>query len=67
MSEERFQDLEMRVAFLDDIVDKLDQTVTHQQIQIEELKRQLHLSLNQLGQMKESLKEQVTDEPPPHY
>ena len=67
MSEDRFQDLEMKVAFLDDIVNKLDKTVTLQQLQIEELKRHLQHSNKQLMNMKDSLKDQTTDEPPPHY
>ena len=67
MSEDRFQDLEMKVAFLDDTVNKLDKTVTLQQLQIEELKHQLQHSHKQLVNMKDSLKDQTTDEPPPHY
>ena len=67
MSDERFQDLEMKVAFLDDTVNKINETVTLQQLQIEELKRQLHYSHTQLIQLKESPKNQPIDEPPPHY
>ena len=67
MSEDRFQDLEMKVAFLDDIVNKLDKTVTFQQLQIEGLKRQVQHSHKQLVNMKDSMKDQITDERPPHY
>jgi len=67
MSDERFQDLEMKVAFLDDTVNKLNETVTLQQLQIEELKRQLQYSHKQLMQLKDSPKNQPIDEPPPHY
>ncbi|OUS29245.1 hypothetical protein A9Q99_09030 [Gammaproteobacteria bacterium 45_16_T64] len=67
MSEERFQDLEMKVSFLDDAVNSLNQTVTYQQLQIEELKKQLRHSHKQLIQLKDSTKIQDEHEPPPHY
>lgn len=67
MSEDRFQDLEMKVSFLDDAVNSLNQTVTHQQLQIEELKKQLQHSHKQLIQLKNSTKTDNGHEPPPHY
>ena len=67
MNEERIEELEMRLTFLDDTVNKLDKIVTHQQVQIEELKKQLLHSHKQMVQMKDTSKDQISDEPPPHY
>ena len=67
MNEDRLQDLEMKITFLDDIVNKINDTVTLQQLQIEELKHQLHFSHKQIMQLKDSPKNQPSNEPPPHY
>jgi len=67
MTDERLQDLEMRFAFLDNTVDQLNKFATQQQLEIEQLKKQLEYSHQQLTNLKNVLKTQSDNEPPPHY
>ena len=67
MMEERLNELEAKVAFAEDLIETLNQTVIRQQGQIDLLQQQLRL-LNQ--QLKEALPEEtrsLRDEIPPHY
>ena len=68
MSEHRFEELEMKLAFQEDIVHKLDDALANQQQQIIELQRHVQL----LGREMRSLDVQVSGDaqpepPPPHY
>jgi len=67
MTDERLQDLEMRITYIDDTVDQLNKLATHQQLEIEQLKKQLEYSHQQLTDLKNVFKTQSDNEPPPHY
>lgn len=66
--ESRIIDLETKVAYQEDLLEQLNEVVTRQQSEIDEL-------LHQLKQLKRTLKEQLgegikpvsEEEPPPHY
>ncbi len=63
---ERIDALEMRLAYQDEAIETLNQTITKQWLEIDRLTRQL-------AEMKERLREaeshapDPSNEPPPHY
>jgi SlyX protein len=68
MSEHRFEELEMKLSFQEDIIHKLDDALANQQQQIIDLQRQVQL----LGNEMRSLDVQISGDsrpepPPPHY
>jgi SlyX protein len=66
--EVRLIELEMRLAFQDDTVQKLNDVITRQQQQIDRLAREVAALRSQLFVLAPSLTAAVTDEsPPPHY
>ena len=65
-TEERIIELETRLTFQDDLLQKLDDVIIRQQQEIDELKTQL-ISINQqLAEVGGQVGPQ-NDEPPPHY
>ncbi len=61
-------DLQMRVAYMDDTIDQLNEIVCQQQNQIDRLSKQLERCEQQLQSMLPLLFEKPGDEPPPpHY
>jgi SlyX protein len=67
MNESRFTELETKLAFAEDLLETLNQTVARQQSQIDSLQQQLRL-LHQ--QMKDAVPDEARtprDEIPPHY
>jgi SlyX protein len=67
MTEARLTELETKLAFAEDLIETLNQTVFRQQEQLNSLQQQLHL-LHQ--RMQESLPDEThapRDEIPPHY
>jgi SlyX protein len=66
MLSERIDALETRLAFQDETIETLNQTITAQWQQIEGLARQL-ASLSERLKEAEAHAPGATDEPPPHY
>ncbi len=67
MNESRLTELETKLAFAEDLLETLNQTVARQQGQIDSLQQQLRL-LHQ--QLKEAVPDEaltLRDEIPPHY
>lgn len=67
MSEERFIDLETRLAHQDHLLNELNDVVTRQQakiLQLDELCQSLATRVRSLG---EALPDEGADERPPHY
>lgn len=65
---ERLENLEMRIAYMDDTIDTLNDIVCKQQNQIDLLTKQLKRCNQQLEAMAPLLMENPDDEPPPpHY
>ncbi len=63
---ERIDALETRLAFQEETIETLNQTITAQWQQIEALARQL-ASLSERLREAEARAPGTTDEPPPHY
>lgn len=63
---DRIDALEIRLAFQDETIEALNQTITAQWQQIDSLTRQV-VALNERLQEAESNGPGATDEPPPHY
>jgi SlyX protein len=63
---DRIDVLETRLAFQDETIETLNQTITAQWQQIDTLTRQV-AALNERLQEAESNAPGATDEPPPHY
>ena len=64
----RLTDLEVKVAFQDDLLEALNRIVAEQQQQLELLQAQLRLLHDQLRSIQPSLIGDSADEPPPpHY
>jgi SlyX protein len=65
--EERVNDLEVKVAFLEDLVDELNRTAFRQQQQIEVLVAQLAALREQVLGAAQPEFRSLRDEIPPHY
>lgn len=58
-------DLESRIAFQEDAIDKLSDVVARQERELEQLKRMIKILNTQIQQMDSG--QQPNDQPPPHY
>lgn len=63
----RLVELEAKLAFAEDLLDTLNQTVVRQQDQIDSLQAQLRLLHRQLQDMRPDDARTPRDELPPHY
>ncbi|MFN7781969.1 MAG: SlyX family protein [Lysobacterales bacterium] len=65
---ERIVELEMRVAFQDDTMHRLNAVITDQNLRIEQLERRLESMLTDLKSLRGLLYADPAQEPPPpHY
>ncbi|MFC6671767.1 SlyX family protein [Marinobacterium aestuariivivens] len=62
---ERMEDLESRIAFQEDTLDKLNDVVSRQELEIERLTRMIKIINSQLKQLDLGGGDEVADEPPP--
>jgi SlyX protein len=67
MSEQRFIELEIKVAYQEDLVQALNQIVAEQQRQIGRLETTSQMLLERLKSLQAQEPEQNMDQPPPHY
>jgi len=68
MSNHQFDGLEMKLAFQEDMIQKLDDALVSQQHQILTLQRQVQLLGNELRALDtRSLGDAAPEPPPPHY
>ena len=67
MNESRFTELETRLAFAEDLLETLNQTVFRQQKQLDSLQQQLRLLHQQLQDAQPDEARTPRDEIPPHY
>jgi SlyX protein len=67
MTESRFTELETKLAFAEDLLETLNQTVVRQQGQIDSLQQQLRLLHQQLQDTLPDETRTPRDEIPPHY
>lgn len=64
---DRLTELETKLAFAEDLLDTLNQTVIRQQDQIDLLQQQLRLLHRQLQEAQPAEPRAARDEIPPHY
>ena len=65
---ELIQDLQMRIAFLEQNLDDMNEIVTKQQAQISQLERAIRHVNNRLEQVDNGgIKDAGDETPPPHY
>jgi SlyX protein len=67
MNESRLTELETKLAFAEDLLETLNQTVARQQGQIDSLQQQLRLLHQQLKEAVPDEARTPRDEIPPHY
>lgn len=68
MTEARLNELEAKLAFAEDLIETLNQTVIRQQAQLDSLQQQLRLLHQRLQDMQpEDDGRNPRDELPPHY
>ena len=63
----RLEDLEVKSAFTEDLVDRLNEVVVRQQQQIDLLIREVTRLMGQLGDQESTGRSGPVDERPPHY
>jgi SlyX protein len=67
MIEKRLAELETKLAFAEDMIDTLNQTVFRQQEQLDSLQQQLRLLHQRLQNALPEETRNLRDEIPPHY
>ncbi len=67
MSDERFEDLEVRIAYQDQLLHELNEVVTRQQSAIVALERRYELLVERIRGLGETPAAAAGDERPPHY
>jgi len=66
-NDERMNELELKLTFLDDAVASLNDTEAQQSQRLLQLERALTELRQELAALRTSLSDDVHDEPPPHY
>ncbi len=67
-TEQQIIDLETRLAFQDDTIEQLSETIAKQQKQLEDLTRMVKIINKQIKSLPQELAGSAGDEPPPpHY
>ena len=64
---DRLNELEMKIALADDMLDQLNQTIFRQQQQIDALAQEIRSLRQQLPQDRNTSGTTLLDELPPHY
>ncbi|MBQ62835.1 MAG: SlyX protein [Gammaproteobacteria bacterium] len=66
MTEKRLEDLETKLAFLEDLIQKLDDALGSQQKQFLEMQHKMGLLVEQVRMVEKSIPDEP-EPPPPHY
>jgi SlyX protein len=67
MLEQRLTELETKLAFAEDLVETLNETVIRQQRQLDSLQEQLRLLHQQMRDSQSDEPQSLREEIPPHY
>jgi SlyX protein len=67
MNESRLAELEAKLAFAEDLIDTLNQTVIRQQAQLDLIQQQLRLLHQRMQDTAPDEARNLRDEIPPHY
>ena len=65
--DERFEKIEIKLSHAEDLLDELNKTIYHQQLQIEKLQRELVTLREQMLAALPNEARNLNDEIPPHY
>ena len=65
--QEKFVDVETRMAFQDDTIQQLSDVIYRQQQQIDKLDKTVQLLVDKVQDLMQDLPGKVVDEKPPHY
>lgn len=65
--EEKFIDIETRMAFQDDTIQQLSDVIYRQQQQIDKLEKTVQLLVDKVQDLMHDFPGKVVDEKPPHY
>jgi SlyX protein len=65
--EARFNELEAKLSFAEDLIDELNRTVFRQQEQLDRMQQQLRLLHQQIQAVTPKEERDLRDEIPPHY
>ncbi len=63
----RLEELESKVAFQEDTIQKLNEVVIEQDVRIHDLETSLRLLLDNIRAQATGIEIEPADEPPPHY
>ena len=67
MTDTRLNELEAKLAFAEDLIETLNQTVIRQQGQLDSLQQQMRLLHQQFKDTRPDETQSLRDELPPHY
>lgn len=67
MTENRFESMECKLAFVEELVEQLNGVVSSQQQQIDRQQQQLDALRNQMKSAESQLARPEEESPPPHY
>ena len=67
MTENRLTEVEAKLAFAEDLIDTLNQTVIRQQAQLDSMQQQLRLLHQRIKAITPDEARNLRDEIPPHY
>lgn len=67
MSDERFEKLEMKAAFQEELIQQLDDVLIAQQQQITKLEHELKLLRSEFKTIENQMPDDGPEPPPPHY
>ncbi|MGA9165000.1 MAG: SlyX family protein [Thiobacillus sp.] len=67
MNESRLAELEAKLAFAEDLIDTLNQTVIRQQAQLDSIQQQLRLLHQRMQDAVPDQARNLRDDIPPHY
>lgn len=65
--EKRFIDLEMKLAYLEDFMNQLQEVAVEQAKTIEILKKENHIISGKLQEVSDSMELEIPNRKPPHY
>ena len=63
----RFMAMEMKLAYMEDFVNQIQEVAVEQAKTIDKLKGEIKLMSNKIREMSDSLEGEITNRKPPHY
>ena len=67
MIEERIDNLEIKIAYIEDFINQIQEVAVEQAKTIDKLKGEIKLMSNKIREMSDSLEGEIPNRKPPHY